>query len=169
MLRPRTVHPKVRHGRNPTGPSRLTGLLGARPTPTPRCEVEPISIEHAETVDDVDQQSLHGMWERLARNAPDRTLFLCALAGALGPVVIALVDAKWWTLAAPLFAAGGFGGWGIADREAARRIEAGVVPPRTLHLLRGACMAVGAIGLAVTGLVAMFVAILRPLGVGFWR
>jgi hypothetical protein len=131
--------------------------------------VEPISIEHAETVDGVDQQSLHGLWERLARNASDRTLLLCALAGALGPVVIALIDAKWWTLTAPLFAAGGFAGWGIADREYERRIEAGVVPPRALLLVRRACMAIGAIGLAVTGLVVIFIVVLLPLGVGLWR
>jgi hypothetical protein len=128
-----------------------------------------MSIERAETVDGVDQQSLHGVWERLARNASDRTLFLCALAGALGPVAIALVDEKWWTLTAPLFAVGGFGGWGIADRETARRIEAGVVPPRSLRMMRSACIAVGTIGLTITGLVVMFIVVLRPLGVGLWR
>jgi hypothetical protein len=130
--------------------------------------MEPISVEPTEIVNDVDEQSLHGVWERTGRKTSNRTLLLCVLAGAVGLAIVPFVGTRWWTLTAPLFAAGGFGGWGIADREYERRIAAGVVPPRALRVLRAACMTIGAAALAVAGLTALII-IVTPLIAGGWR
>jgi len=94
-------------------------------------------------------ESLPELLARFARRSPDAALVPAAGLGFGGAIVVGVfLGCAWWAATAFLLAIGGFGGWGMADRELAA-LQVRAATPRTaivaLVALRFACGVVAAL------------------------